>query len=204
MTRIKFCGLVRPEDVDAVNRVKPDFAGFVVDVPRSRRNVSVETLRALRARLDAAVRPVGVFVDSPPERVAALLRDGTLYAAQLHGREDAAYVAALRRLAPGAVVWQAFRLHTAADAAAAAASPADRVLLDGGAGEGRTFPWELAEGFPRPFLLAGGLTAENLPAAIRRLHPWGVDLSSGLETHGRKDFEQMLAAAAAVRTEDAT
>ena len=79
--------------------------------------------------------------------------------------------------------------------------PADRILLDSGQGTGRTFDWSLLRHFPRPYLLAGGLDPENLPTAIRTLHPYGVDLSSGVETDGLKDFTKIQAAVAAAREE---
>ena len=88
-TKIKICGLSRPEDIEAVNEVKPDYAGFVVEVPKSRRNVSVQQLRRLTALLDHGIVSVGVFVNAPVELIVGLLQDGVLAMAQLHGQEDA-------------------------------------------------------------------------------------------------------------------
>ena len=199
MTRIKICGLTRPEDIDAVNAARPDFCGFVVDFPQSRRNVTHAQLRALRGRLDGGIVPVGVFVDAPPEVVAALQNDGTIRIAQLHGREDGDYIAALRALTGGKPVWKAYRVRTGADIEAARRSTADRVLLDNGTGTGAAFDWALVGEIGRRWVLAGGLTPENLPDAVRRLKPWGVDLSSGVETDGVKDAGKIFAAVAAVR-----
>ena len=112
MTRIKICGLTRPEDVRYVNTAKPDWCGFILNFPSSRRNVTPEQARALRAGLDPDIRPVGVFVDRPVEEVAALLNSGVISVAQLHGREDNAYISVLRTLAPGCVVWRAFQLRS--------------------------------------------------------------------------------------------
>ena len=201
MTRIKICGLTRPEDVRYVNTAKPDWCGFILNFPSSRRNVTPEQARALRAGLDPDIRPVGVFVDRPAEEAAGLLNDGTISAAQLHGQEDEDYVAALRALAPGKEIWKAFQISSPADLQRAAAFPADRVLLDSGQGSGRAFDWSLLGDFPRPYLLAGGLTPGNLRDAIRALRPFGVDLSSGVETDGLKDFEKIQAAVAAAREE---
>ena len=201
MTRIKICGLFRPCDVDSVNEARPDWCGFLINFPKSRRSRTPEQVRALQARLDPAVIPVGVFVDRPVEEVAALLRDGTIAAAQLHGHEDPDYAAALREAAPGREIWRAFQVRGPADLERAAAFPADRILLDSGQGTGRTFDWSLLKDFPRPYLLAGGLTPENLPQAIRTLRPYGVDLSSGVETDGCKDFTKIQAAVAAARKE---
>ncbi len=201
MTRIKICGLTRPEDVDAVNAARPDFCGFIVDFPKSRRNVSHAQLRALRERLDGAVVPVGVFVDAPPKVVAALQNDGTITVAQLHGHESGDYIAALRALTGGKPVWKAYRVRTPADIGAARRSTADRVLLDNGTGTGRVFDWALVGEIGRPWVLAGGLTPENLQDAVCTLRPWGVDLSSGVESGGVKDAGKISAAVAAVRKE---
>ena len=95
-TKIKICGLSRPEDIEAVNEVKSDYAGFVVEVPKSRRNVSVQQLRRLTALLDHGIVSVGVFVNAPVELIVGLLQDGVLAMAQLHGQEDASYVEAVK------------------------------------------------------------------------------------------------------------
>ena len=156
-------------------------------------------VRRLRASLDPAILPVGVFVNAPAEQIATLVRDGTLSMVQLHGQEDARYIAALRRMISVPIV-QAFSVQTEADVAAAERSPADHILLDhGSGGTGAAFDWSLLQSVSRPYMLAGGLNPENLPGAIRRLHPWAVDLSSGVETDGRKDQGKILAAVQAVR-----
>lgn len=201
MTRIKICGLFRPCDVNYVNEAKPDWCGFVVNFPKSHRNVTPDQVRKLRERLDSHVTPVGVFVNQPVENVAALLNDGTIAAAQLHGSEDGAYIAALRAAAPGCEIWKAFQVRTEHDLEEASASPADLVVLDGGYGAGKVFDWSLAGGFQRPCLLAGGLNPDNLSAAVETLHPWGVDLSSGVELDKKKNREKILAAVAAARKE---
>lgn len=201
MTQIKICGLMRPEDVETVNAVQPDYCGFIVNFPKSHRNKTPDEVRALRANLSPAITPVGVFVDSPVEVVASLLQDGTIGVAQLHGHEDEAYLQALREMVPGCTIWKAFKVRTAADLEAANASTADLVLLDNGYGTGQTFDWSLAGGVQRPFLLAGGLTPENIPEAVRQLHPLGVDISSGVETNKQKDPAKIQAAVAAARKE---
>ena len=201
MTRIKICGLSRPQDVEYVNRSRPDWCGFVINFPQSRRNVSAEQARSLRAGLAPEIIPVGVLVDRPVEEAADLLNCGVVAAVQLHGREDGDYVAALRAKAPGKEIWQAFQVRGPADLERALGSGADRILLDGGQGNGRAFDWSLLRSFPRPYILAGGLTPENLPEAIRTLHPFGVDLSTGVERDGCKDFVKIQAAVAAAREE---
>lgn len=201
MTRIKICGLTRPEDVAAVNAARPDWCGFVIQCPKSRRSLTPDQVRALRRDLAPGIVPVGVFVDRPAEEVAALLNAGVVDVAQLHGREDGAYIAALRRQAPRRAIWRAFQLKTSDDLAGAEACPADLILLDSGQGTGKTFDWSLAAGVRRPFLLAGGLDPDNLGRAIGQVRPLGVDLSSGVETDGKKDFAKIQAAVAAAREE---
>ncbi|MDY5972931.1 MAG: phosphoribosylanthranilate isomerase [Butyricicoccus sp.] len=199
MTKIKLCGLSRPCDIDFVNAVQPDFCGFVIDVPKSRRNVTPEQVRALCARLAPSIKAVGVFVNAPPEEVAALLETHATAAAQLHGQEDDAYIRSLRRLTDAPII-QAFHAASPADIERANHSIADCILLDHGAGgTGCTFDWSLTDRVTRPYILAGGLTPENLPRAIERCHPFAVDLSSGVETNGCKDLNKMRAAVAAVR-----
>ncbi len=201
MTKIKICGLFRAEDIQAVNAAGPDWCGFIINFPKSHRNVTPETVRTLVRGLRAGITPVGVFVNQPVETVAALLTEGTISVAQLHGQEDDAYIAALRAAAPGCPIWKAFRVRAAADLAAANASTADLIVLDNGYGTGETFDWALAGGAQRPFLLAGGLTPENIPAAVAALHPLGVDISSGVETARKKDAAKIHAAVAAARKE---
>ena len=201
MTKIKLCGLTRPEDIAAANALKPEYIGFVF-APKSRRAVSREKAAELRAQLSPEIQTVGVFVNEAPETVARLLNEDLLDIAQLHGQEDAAYIARLRSLTPKPL-WQAFRVEDAASLAAAARSTADIVLLDSGAGgTGTAFNWKLLQGFPRPYILAGGLNADNAADAVSRLHPDVVDVSSGIETAGRKDLAKMAAFVAAVRKQD--
>ncbi|MBO5492654.1 MAG: phosphoribosylanthranilate isomerase, partial [Pyramidobacter sp.] len=160
-----------------------------------------EQAAALKAALSPGIKAVGVFVDAPVETVARFLRSGSIDAAQLHGSEDDEYIARLQRAA-GRPIIRAFRVRAAADAEAARHCRADLVLLDSGAGTGAAFDWSLAAGVKRDYLLAGGLTCDNVAAAVHALHPWGVDVSSGIETDGLKDREKMAAFVAAVRKED--
>ena len=198
MTKIKLCGMTCPADIAAANRLKPDYVGFVF-AQKSRRCVTPETAAKLRALLAPEIRAVGVFVNAAPEQVAALLEQDVLDAAQLHGQEDEAYLADLRNRTKKPLI-RAFRVETAQDLAAAMHSTADCVLLDSGTGgTGKAFDWTLLEHFGREYFLAGGLNAENVAQAVRRLAPFGVDVSSGIETNGRKDADKMAAFVAAVR-----
>jgi len=189
MTKVKLCGLRREEDIKAANELWPDYIGFVF-AEKSRRAVTRETAARLKALLAPGIPAVGVFVNAQPETVAYLLEDGIIDLAQLHGQEDVDYIARLRALTDRPVI-QAIRVRTAEDAKRAEQSPADFILLDAGAGDGKTFEWELAESVARPYFLAGGLTPGNAGEAVARLHPFALDVSSGIETDGVKDPEKM-------------
>lgn len=200
MTKIKFCGLSRPEDIAAANLLKPDYVGYVL-APGYRRTVTPEKAGELNALLDPEILAVGVFVDENPGTVADLLNRGIIRMAQLHGHEDEAYLQTLRSLTDRPLI-RAFRIRSAEDVAEALASTADLLLLDSGTGTGNTFDWSLIRDFPRPYLLAGGLDAENVSIALKELRPFGVDVSSGIETDHLKDPTKMAAFAAAVRKDD--
>ena len=198
MTKIKLCGLKRPQDIQAANELLPAYIGFVF-APKSRRYVHPDRAEELRRMLNPGIIPVGVFVNETPETVAALLDRGIIDIAQLHGKEDAAYIRRLRQLTKKPLI-QAFRIDTPADVAAAQASTADYVLLDSGTGgTGTCFDWSLLQNIQRPYFLAGGLTPENVGGAVATLHPYAVDVSSGIETDGAKDKEKMTQFVRAVR-----
>ena len=170
-TKIKICGLKRPEDITYVNEAKPDYCGFIIEFPKSSRNVTGALVRELTAKLNPDIIPVGVFVNAAPERVEKLLLDGTIHIAQLHGQEDEAYIRRIQKNT-GHQVIKAFSVKTAQDIENVLKSPADYILLDqGGGGTGQTFDWSLIPEIDRPFFLAGGLGADNLETAVRTIHP---------------------------------
>ena len=203
MTKIKLCGLTRPCDIDMANQLKPDFIGFVF-AKKSKRYAPPELARELKARLSPEIQAVGVFVNEPVESVAALLEEGIIDMAQLHGKEDEGYIASLRARTKKPIL-QAFRMDTREDVLAANRSSADFVLLDSGTGgTGTVFDWSLLGDIDRPYFLAGGLNPETVGPAVKALHPYAVDVSSGIESDGRKDPEKMAAFVSAVRKEDHT
>ncbi len=197
-TKIKICGLFRLCDAEYVNRAMPDYAGLVF-CDKSRRYVSPAAAAKLRKEIDNRIPTVGVFVDADRELVIRLCRDKTISIAQLHGDEDEIYISALRRELPGIEIWKAFKIAGEKDVESAAGSGADMVLLDNGGGTGESFDWSLIKSFPRSFIIAGGLKPENIGEAVSLLRPYGVDLSSGVETGGLKDFSKISAAVAAAR-----
>lgn len=199
--KIKLCGLTRPCDIEAVNELQPDYIGFVF-AKKSRRYVSPEKAKELKAMLAPGIQAVGVFVNEEPEQIAALLEAGTIDVAQLHGQESETEIRRLRELTDHPLI-QAFRIDTEQDVERANASAADYVLLDSGAGgTGTVFDWDLLQAIRRPYFLAGGLDTENLGTVKAKLNPYGVDVSSGIETGGYKDKEKMTAFVAAARKED--
>lgn len=200
MTRIKLCGLSRHCDIEAANLLKPDYVGFVF-APKSKRCVIPRQAGELKRLLAPGILAVGVFVDEVPETIASLLNAGVIDMAQLHGGEGEADIRRLRSLTDRPIV-QAFRIQTAQDVAAAQSTSADYLLVDSGAGTGTMFDWNLVSGLARPYFLAGGLDPGNVAEAVNRLHPFAVDVSSGIESDGRKDPEKMAAFVAAVRKED--
>ena len=198
MTKLKLCGLVRICDIEAVNRLNPEYIGFVF-AKKSRRYVDPAQARELRARLDKGISPVGVFVNESPEAIADLVRSGIIDVVQLHGSEDEDFLRKLRELVSCPII-KAFSVKTPQDVRIACESSADLILLDsGGGGTGTVFDWDLLEPIRRPWFLAGGLSPENAAGAIRRLAPYGVDVSSGIETDGVKDIQKMNDFVRAVR-----
>lgn len=188
--KIKLCGLTRPSDIEVANLLHPDYVGFVF-AKKSRRYVSLERARTLKELLHPDILAVGVFVDEKVETVAALLSAGVIDLAQLHGKEDEAYIGRLRELTDKPII-KAFSVRSEGDIERACESSADFVLLDAGdGGTGTAFDRELLAGMNRPYFLAGGLDASNVGEVVRRWQPYAVDVSSGIETDGLKDAEKM-------------
>ena len=201
MTKIKLCGLMRPEDAEAANELKPDFAGLVF-WERSRRFVDQDQAKLLRQILDPSIPVVGVFVDQPMDRILELLDQDILQMAQLHGHESEEELNYLKVRSDRPVI-RAVKVRYEKDLLFARHSAADYILLDNGTGTGETFDWTLMDDrLARPIFLAGGLNEENVRDAICRYRPYAVDVSSGIETEGRKDPEKMKRFVRAVREAD--
>lgn len=196
MTKIKFCGLRTLDDIYAANELVPDYIGFVF-APKSKRYVTPAQAEQFRNALSKKILAVGVFVNENPAQVAELLNNGIIDAAQLHGNEDDAYIQNLRGVTKKIII----KAFWSDNIAAADKSHADFILIDAGAGDGKTFDWTLIKNLRREYFLAGGLNPDNVGDAIKLLNPFAVDVSSGIETDGRKDFGKMAAFANAVRKE---
>jgi phosphoribosylanthranilate isomerase len=200
MTKIKLCGLSGIEEIEAANELKPEYIGFVF-APKSRRYVTPEKAAELKKQLSCEIQAAGVFGNEAMEKIAELLNDNIIDIAQLHGDEDEAYIRRLRQLT-GKPIIKAFQVKSEKEIADARLCSADYILLDSGAGTGTVFDWNILKKIDRPYFLAGGLFAGNVGKAVRELHPFAVDVSSGIETDRRKDKEKMAAFVAAVRKEE--
>ena len=206
MQKIKLCGMMKPCDIEYANRVKPDLVGFIF--ANTRRKISAAQAKQFREALDAEIPAVGVFVNEDISVIASLVQDGCIDMIQLHGEEDVDYIRRLREICDVPVI-KAVKVQTVEQIRQAAALPVDYLLLDtyrkgvlGGTGE--AFDWELLreakaaagdtaeeELFGKPYFLAGGLHAGNLREAAA-LGSYGLDVSSGIETEGSKDFIKMV------------
>lgn len=207
-TRIKFCGLTREGDVAAACRLGVDAVGFVCH-PASPRYVAVERLAALARELGPFVTPVLLFVDADPARIRQALESVPDALLQFHGRESAAACAAfgrpyLRAIALGAGVdlLDCEIEYRSASALLVDAPPREHEV----GGGGRTFDWSLVPAparRTRPLILAGGLAPANVEAAIGAVHPYALDVSSGIESsRGIKSEALMTGFVAAVRAAD--
>lgn len=199
-TKIKLCGMFRECDIEYVNEAKPDYIGFIVMFPQSHRNIDLETALRLKSRLSPEIKSVAVSVNAPVELFAEFAVRGAAELLQCHGDEDADYIARLRDLT-GVPIIKAVKVTCAADVENAQKLGADYLLLDSGTGSGTAFDHSLIdpERIRVPFFLAGGLTPENIEQAVREMHPYAVDMSSGIETDKLKDREKILAAVREVR-----
>ncbi|OPZ25489.1 MAG: N-(5'-phosphoribosyl)anthranilate isomerase [Lentisphaerae bacterium ADurb.BinA184] len=204
--RVKVCGITRPADALAAVEAGADYIGLIFAAGSPRR-VTPAQAAEIRAALPAGVRAVGVFVNAAFEEIAESATRCRLDLIQLHGDEAPAVA---ERLGPERV-WKAVHLHDLNDIEAAAAYPAAALLVDSRTatargGTGRTVNWDLAAALAqrRLVVLAGGLGPENVAAAVRRVHPFALDVNSGVESApGRKDPARLAALAKALRSPQA-
>ena len=190
--KIKICGLTRECDADAVNAAMPDYAGLVF-YEKSRRCLTAEQAHKIRLRLSDGIKTAGVFVNMPVEKIAELVKSVPLDIAQLHGEETNTDIDRLKTLCPTLEIWKAARVGDDFDKNSLKEySSADRLLLDayveGYGGEGKKIEDDKLDGIDLSrIMLAGGLNAGNISDAIHTFRPYGVDVSSGVETDGLKD-----------------
>ena len=220
--KVKMCGISKVETIPAVVEAKPDYMGLVF--APSKRQVTVDQAKILVSELHKQyanrynrnviqwsndvvqefIKTVGIFVNETLENLVTIAKEINLDAVQLHGDEDEAFIQSLKERT-NVEVWKAIQIRSAADAEAWIDSNADMLLFDayhkderGGTGE--VFDWSCLDEFERPFMLAGGIDSTNVARAIRTVRPYGIDISSGIETEGVKDDEKIKAFTNIVRT----
>ena len=216
--KVKMCGISKVETIPAVVEAKPDYMGLVF--APSKRQVTVDQAKTLVEELhkqytkrynngaeqsnNDEIKTVGVFVNETLDNLVSIATEVNLDAVQLHGDEDEAFIQSLKERT-NVEVWKAVQIRSAADAEAWIDSSADMLLFDayhkddrGGTGE--VFDWSCLDEFERPFMLAGGIDSTNVARAIRTVRPYGIDISSGIETEGVKDDEKIKAFTNIVRT----
>ena len=220
--KIKMCGISKVETIPAVVEARPDYMGLVF--APSKRQVTVDQAKILVSELHKQyanrynrdviqwsndvvqefIKTIGVFVNETLENLVTIATEVNLDAVQLHGDEDEAFIQTLKERT-NVEVWKAVQIRSAADAEAWIDSSADMLLFDayhkderGGTGE--VFDWSCLDEFERPFMLAGGIDSTNVARAIRTVRPYGIDISSGIETEGVKDDEKIKAFTNIVRT----
>ena len=209
--KVKMCGISKVETIPAIVDAKPDYMGLVF--APSKRQVTVEQAKTLVEELhkqyavrynSETIKIVGVFVNETVENLLKIAEEVKLDVIQLHGDEDESFIQILKEQS-NVEVWKAVQVRSAADAEKWIDSSADMLLFDayhkderGGTGE--VFDWSSLDEFERPFMLAGGIDSTNVARAIRTVRPYGIDISSGIETEGVKDNEKMKAFTNIVRT----
>lgn len=216
--KVKMCGISKVETIPAVVEAKPDYMGLVF--APSKRQVTVDQAKTLVEELhkqytkrynngaeqsnNDEIKTVGVFVNETLDNLVSIATEANLDVVQLHGDEDEAFIQSLKERT-NVEVWKAVQIRSAADAEAWIDSSADMLLFDayhkderGGMGE--VFDWSCLDEFERPFMLAGGIDSANVARAIRTVRPYGIDISSGIETDGVKDDEKIKAFTNIVRT----
>ena len=209
--KVKMCGISKVETIPAVVEAKPDYMGLVF--APSKRQVTVDQAKILVEELhrgyakkygsdtehdkNDTIKTVGVFVNETVDNLVTIANEANLDAVQLHGDEDEAFIQSLKERT-NVEVWKAIQIRTAADTEKWIDSSADMLLFDayhkderGGTGE--VFDWSSLDAFERPFMLAGGIDSTNVARAIRTVRPYGIDISSGIETNGVKDDEKITA-----------
>ena len=220
--KVKMCGISKIETIPAVIEANPDYMGLVF--APSKRQVTVDQAKSLVKELHKQygnrysrdevqcsndvvqefIKTVGIFVNETLDNLVTIATEVNLDAVQLHGDEDEAFIQSLKERT-NVEVWKAVQIRSAADAEAWIDSSADMLLFDayhkderGGTGE--VFDWSSLDEFERPFMLAGGIDSTNVARAIRTVRPYGIDISSGIETEGVKDDEKIKAFTNIVRT----
>ena len=195
-TKVKICGLKSVKDIEIVNKFCPDYVGFVFAT--SKRQINLENAKQLKALLNPSIKTVGVFVNESIEKILQYERQGIIDVVQLHGDEELVYIKELKKSSHLPII-KAFRIKDSKSLEAQRdfiENPLlDSVLLDaynsiGYGGLGKSFDWGVLEQIHRPYFLAGGIGSDNIEEALM-YRPYGVDVSSKVETNGIKDEKKI-------------
>lgn len=190
MVKVKICGIRRAEDIEIINKYPPDYIGFVF--AESKRQIDFDTAKTLKKLLKVNIPVVGVFVNGNIEDILELYRNDIIDIAQLHGDENEDYINQLKEEAPELKLIKAIEINKKEDLNDYENINVEYLLLDSEKGSGKTFNWDLInKNISKDFFLAGGLNSANFNQAIERFQPYGIDLSSGVETNGYKDEEKI-------------
>ena len=182
MTKIKICGLVKVEDVQAVNQAQADYAGFIF--APGRHQLSLKQALKLRQHLDSHIPSVGVFMDAPLEEILQAFDSGAISLIQLHGNESEGAIKALH--AKHVPVIKVFKPNTIRK------TSADFIMIDSGAGNGKLIDWQkITVKTNKPLIIASSIDSRNVQIAIKQVKPTIVDLSRGVETDGKKDPQKI-------------
>ena len=191
MPKIKICGIRRFEDIKIVNNYLPDYIGFVF--AKSKRQITYDEAIILKKNLNKNIESVGVFVNAGKNEVLNLFNNNIINIAQLHGGESEDYILDLKDITHNKLkIIKAIEISENIDLDEYNNSDADFLLLDSGKGSGKTFDWDLIKTeLKKDFFIAGGLNKSNICEAIEKFNPYGVDLSSAVESNGFKDEKKI-------------
>lgn len=190
MVKVKICGIRRAEDIEIINKYPPDYIGFVF--AESKRQITFNNAKVLKKLLKVDIPVVGVFVDGDIEDILELYRNNIIDIAQLHGDENEEYINRLKEKEPELKLIKAIEITKKEDLKDYENLNVEYLLLDSGKGSGKTFNWDLInKNISKDFFLAGGLNITNFNQAIAEFQPYGIDLSSGVETNDYKDEEKI-------------
>ena len=215
--KVKFCGITQEDTVPVLVDTEPDYVGFVF--APSKRQVTKEEAHSIADSLQNTLQDtmnrkpishVGIFVNESILHVIEIAKTVPLSVVQLHGDETIDYIESLRNQLQeqeleSVQIWKAIQVQSKEDIVPWEQAPIDGLVVDAYSkeergGTGKTLDWSLLEGVEVPYYLAGGIGLHNVARAIRLLQPYGLDMSSSLETNGQKDAEKMKAMAQIIKT----
>ncbi len=188
-TRLKICGITNEEDAIMVSNLGADAIGFVF--AESKRKITPEKAKEIIGILPPFIKTVGIFMNAALNEVNKITEYAFIDAVQLHGNENPEYCDKVnRKVIKGIQVTENDTKETLIEKMRNYSVSA--FILDPGRGSGKTFNWDIARGIDKPLIIAGGLTPDNVRQVIRNLHPYGVDVSTGVEKdYGKKDREKV-------------